>query len=432
MDLNAKNNSKHSHKKHFMRLHTLMFGWEYPPFHSGGLGVACQGLVRGLLKNKLRVTLVLPNGSAEGEEHLDIVSPSEKHLEALKIMNVHSMLQPYDSFTTYDERWKHLASTTPNDAKELYGPDLGDAVERYTALAVTMTEHAKPDVIHVHDWMTYEAGVHAARHHRVPLVAHIHATEFDRTDNHPNEWIAARERRGLLLADKVIAVSGYTKEMLMRHYGIPGDKITVVHNGHDQHHHHIKPALASRYGLTKEPMVLFLGRMTVQKNPWQFLEVASRVHTLRPEVQFVMAGEGPMLSSLVDHACELGLQDNVIFTGKVNRHEVQSLYQRADCFVMPSLSEPFGLVALEAIAHRTPVILSKQSGVAEVVEHAFKVDFWDTDKMSDCILTILREQPLAEQLMSEAPRVLQRLSWKNQAGRVRSLYEQVMNDYSRF
>lgn len=399
-----------------------MFGWEYPPKHSGGLGVACQGLVRGLLGNGVHVTLVLPHDEGAMEDGVDVRFPTE---EILSTIQVPSLLDPYDGFSSYEERMACLK--TGAGLEHLYGPGLAGAVEQFTALSVELTKDVNPDVVHCHDWMTYEAGIRAARHHGKPLVTHIHATELDRTDFHPNEWIATRERRGLLMADRVIAVSNYTKNLLVKHYGIPADKIAVVHNGHEEPHGKVDGALLSRYGNRKLPLVLFLGRLTVQKNPWQFLEVAKRVHDHRPDAQFVMAGGGGMLPQLIDHACELGLSENIIFTGNVNRKETQALYEAADCFVMPSLSEPFGLVALEAIARHTPVIVSKQSGVAEVLDHAFKVDYWDADMMADCILTILREEPLAEQLKAEAPKVLRRLTWKNQAGRVRSIYRNLLH-----
>jgi len=403
------------------RLHTLMFGWEYPPNHSGGLGIACQGLVRGLVKNGVKVTLVLPHNLAESEADVHVRFPTD---EIRSTVLVPSLLDPYDDVLTYEQR---ISSTSiPQPSQHLYGPGLYQAVENFTAMSVEMTKDVNADVVHCHDWMTYDAGVRAAQHHDKPLVAHIHATELDRTDFRPNEWIASKERNGLLAADKVIAVSQYTKNMLVNHYGIPQDKVMVVHNGHDQPHDKIRRTLMAQHGKTKKPLVLFLGRLTVQKNPWQFLEIAKKVVKHRPETQFVMAGDGPMLSELIDRACELGLSENVIFTGKVSRREVQSLYDAADCFVMPSLSEPFGLVALEAIAHHTPVIVSKQSGVAEVLDHAFKIDYWDADLMSDCILTILREDALASQLKAEAPRVLHRLTWKNQANHVRSLYHHLL------
>ncbi len=401
-----------------MSLHTLMFGWEFPPKHSGGLGIACEGLVRGLRKHGVRVTLVLPSAVTGTEEELDIRYPTNDHVRSILIP---SLLDPYDgvqAFTERRESWK----TENKMLDELYGPDLGIAVERYTALAVEMTKDVTPDVVHCHDWMTYEAGIRAGHYHDKPVVAHVHATELDRTDFRPNPWIARTERENLLRCDRVVAVSRYTKDLLVTHYGIPAGSIDVVHNGHDQPAAYVAPTLLSQRGGKKRPLILFLGRLTVQKNPWQFLEIAERVHKLRPDAQFVMAGDGPLLPSLIDKTCSMGLQDCVVFTGRLGRKEVQALHLEADCFVMPSLSEPFGLVALEAVAHGTPVIVSRQSGVAEVLDHAFKVDYWDADLMSDCILTILRDAPLAMQLKAEAPRVLSRLTWKNQAGLIRSLY----------
>ncbi len=402
-------------------MHTLMFGWEYPPRHSGGLGVACQGIVRGLLHHGVQVTLVLPSNEAEEEPNLSVLSPTHTLWSTVKVP---SDLQPYDGFQSYAQRAHH--ESFPDGINEIYGPDLGHAVEKFTALSTELTKHVHPDVVHTHDWMTFDAGIRTARQKHKPLVAHIHATELDRTDFHPNQWIADKERSGLMAADKVITVSNYTKDILHAHYGIPLDKIAVVHNGHEEPRIQAEPALMAGQDGKKRPLILFLGRLTVQKNPWQFLSVARMVHDHRPDAQFVMAGDGGMLPQLMDRACELGLANCMVFTGKVNRGEVQSLYKAADCFVMPSLSEPFGLVALEAIAHQTPVIISRQAGVAEVLDHAFKVDYWDAEKMADCILTILREEPLAMQLKAEAPRVLQKLTWQNQAQKITSIYQQLL------
>jgi glycosyltransferase involved in cell wall biosynthesis len=273
--------------------------------------------------------------------------------------------------------------------------------------------------------MTYEAGEYAAKHHDAPMVAHIHATELDRTDFNPDPWIAKKERRGLLAAHWVIAVSNYTKQILVQHYGIKPERIAVIHNGHNAPKAQSSHILMTRRK-EKAPLVLFLGRLTIQKNPHQFLNVAKTINAHRPEVEFVMAGDGPMLGELMEKACALGLGQNMIFTGKAKQKEVDTLYRQASCFVMPSLSEPFGLVALEAVSHGVPVVLSKQSGASEVIDHSFKVDFWDTEKMADCILTILREKPLALQLSSEAPRILQKLTWKNQAQLVHSLYQNLL------
>lgn len=396
-----------------------MFGWEYPPLHSGGLGVACQGMVRGLLKHGVRVTLVLPSNAAdERSPHLNIVNPNTP-----SIRYVQSSLQPYEGAEEYMARM--VAANGGQPVQDLYGPNLGEAVEQFSAMSVDMTRDVDADVIHCHDWMTYDAGVRAADHHRIPLVAHVHATELDRTDFRPNPWIEGKERFGLMRADKVIAVSAYTKDLLVNQYGIAADKIAVVHNGHDAPQAIRRDTIVAGPKATA-PLVLFLGRLTTQKNPVQFLEMAKAVHDVRPDVQFVMAGDGPMMPELIDRTCALGLTGNVVFTGKVSGKEVDALYRSASCFIMPSLSEPFGLVALEAIGHGVPVILSKQSGAAEVIDHCFKVDFWDTERFADCILTVLREDALSTQLRSEAPAILKRLTWKNQAAEILSVYNDTL------
>ncbi len=422
-----------------MSLHTLMFGWEYPPLHTGGLGVACQGLVRGLTKNGVKVTLVLPMDLQSHPDAHMLRGPADAtgtiELDEASVRFVQSGLQPYEGFADYAQRMNMLSAqnvAAPGQSiADLYGPDLGEAVWRYAEQSVAVTKDLHPDVIHCHDWMTYEAGIRASKYHRVPLVAHIHATELDRTHMQPNQWIADQERNGFLMADRIVAVSNYTKNILVQHYGINPHKISVVYNGHDvpagSNLHMRHKNIVTDAKKKRAPLVLFLGRMTTQKNPVLFLEVAKLVTDAKPDVQFVMAGDGGMLQELVDQSCRMGLGENVIFTGKVGKREAEQLYRQADCFVMPSVSEPFGLVALEAIAHGTPVILSKQSGAAEVCDHAFKVDYWDKAKMADCILTVLREEPLARQLRSEAPSILKRLNWKNQAGEVASLYKHMLS-----
>ena len=398
-----------------------MFGWEYPPMHLGGLGVACRGLVRGLLKHNVGVTLALPY--AGSDDGVEIVSPTETTFHAIRVA---SRLAPYDSHDGYDARMVHL----PNDIREIYGSDLGQAIDYFTASAVEMTKNVHADVVHCHDWMTYEAGIRAARHHRKPLIAHIHATELDRTHFQPNMWIYKREKKGFDHADRVITVSNYTKGILVRHYGIPAEKISVVHNGNADEYCNVNPALRWEFPRRRRPTVLFLGRLTIQKGIHRFLEMAGEVHRLRPDVEFIIAGTGSMLGELIERSITLGLERNVIFAGRVDSQEAKALYAQADCFVMPSLSEPFGLVALEAAAYGTPVIVSKQSGVGEVLSHAFKVDFWDTQKMADCVMTILRDDHLAHQMRSEIRKDLLRLTWENQAGIVKSIYENTISNRS--
>lgn len=393
-----------------------MFGWEYPPLHLGGLGVACQGLVKGLLKQQVHVTLALPHAGGT-EDGVELLSPTEVTYETVRI---NSKLSAYDTQNEYASRMHKM----PADVQDIYGADLEQAIEHFTASAVDMTAQVRPDVIHCHDWMTYAAGIRASAYHRRPLIAHIHATELDRTHFRPNMWIYERERTGFTQADKIIAVSNYTKGILVRHYGIPAEKIAVVHNGNSAEYCDLPESIRYEVPRRKAPMVLFLGRLTIQKGVHKFLEMAAEIHRMRSDVEFVIAGSGFMLGELMDRCMALGLDRSVIFAGKVNGKEAKTLYAQADCFVMPSLSEPFGLVALEAAAYGTPVIVSKQSGVGEVLQHAFKIDFWDTHKMADCVLTILRDNHLASQLRSEIRKDLMRLTWENQAGIVKSIYEQ--------
>ncbi len=398
-----------------------MFGWEYPPAHLGGLGVACQGIVRGLLHHGATVTLVLPHSAGE-EAGVQILSPMSSVAAGVSTVMVPSVLQPYDGFATYGARLQDF-DLKDDGISQLYGANLGEEVQRFTDIAVSMTKNVNPDIIHTHDWMTLEAGVQASKFHRKPLVAHVHATELDRTEFHPNPWIFKREIVGLRKADHIIAVSAYTRGLLMREYGISGDKITVLHNGT----HHSEPE--KRTTSTKNarhPLVLFLGRLTVQKGATHFIEAARKIADRNPDARFVVAGEGYLLPQLIAHACRLGLQDKIIFAGRVTSAEAKKLYAKAECFVMPSVSEPFGLVALEAITHGAPVVLSRQSGAAEVLHNAMQVDFWDTDKMADCILTVLREEPLRAEMRVQTPRILSNLTWARQGKKIISMYDDII------
>ncbi len=404
-----------------MSLHSLMFGWEYPPAHLGGLGVACQGIVRGLLHHGATVTLVLPHSAGE-ESGVQILSPMSSIPSIGSTINIHTGLQPYDGFATYSARLQDF-DLTDDSISQLYGQNLGEEVQRFTDIAVEMTKHIQPDIIHTHDWMTLEAGVRASQFHRKPLVAHVHATELDRTEFHPNPWIFKREMLGLRKADHIIAVSAYTRGLLMREYGIAGDKITVLHNGS----HHAEPEKRTTgTKSTHHPLVLFLGRLTVQKGATHFIEAARKVADHNADARFVVAGEGYLLPQLIAQACRLGLQDRMIFAGRVTSDEAKKLYAKAACFVMPSVSEPFGLVALEAITHGAPVVLSKQSGAAEVVHNALHVDFWDTDKMADCIVTVLREEPLRAEMSVQTPRILNNLTWARQGRKIISVYDNII------
>ncbi len=403
-----------------MSLHTLMFGWEYPPESCGGLGVACHGIVHGLLHHGAHVTLVLPHDGAS-EDGVTILSTSGVD-RSIPIM-VRSGIRPYDSFSTYASRIG--VDGSEDGISQLYGDNLGEEVERFTALATELTRDVNPDIVHTHDWMTLEAGVRAAHYHRKPLVAHVHATELDRTEFKPNVWILKREIAGLKKADRIIAVSGYTRDLLVKEYGIAADKISVLHNGSLVPHHRRRSSLS----VGKHPMVLFLGRLTVQKGATHFLSAARRVLDHAPDTRFVVAGEGYLLPELIARSCQLNLADSIIFAGRVTSTEAKKLYAGADCFVMPSVSEPFGLGALEATTHGAPVVLSRQSGASEVIHNALLVDFWDTDRMADCILTLIRDKAIVEEMRSQTPRILNNLTWFGQGAKILSEYRNLIQGF---
>lgn len=401
-----------------------MFGWEYPPVSLGGLGVACQGLVEGLIYNHVRVTLTLPHDKAQNIPGLQTVSPSLTSVEqVLETIAIPSLLQPYDSVESFEKRIQTYHAQKQN-LSDIYGSNLGEAVQFYTHTAINTTKDVNADIAHAHDWMTYGAGIAAARHHDIPLVAHIHATELDRTHFQPNEWIFSLEKQGFDAADAIIAVSNYTKQILVDYYNIDASKITVVHNGiNPEKHKYTNTELLEQ---SYKPMILFLGRLSLQKGAMHFLEMAKLVKDKEPDTQFVIAGAGDMFGSLIDRSIELGLEDNILFAGKVDSKEASMLYKKATAFVMPSLSEPFGLVALEAALHDTPVILSKQSGASEVLDHCFTVDFWDTERMADCALTIIRDEAIRTQMIEKSRDTLNNLHWNKQAHKVKQLYHNLV------
>ena len=377
-------------------MRVLMFGWEFPPFKSGGLGTACRDLVKGLVRNGTNVTFVMPNAPTGACAEGATIIGANAYLSRLKIHTIHSGLGPYQTADGYRAYIKHLHAK--GSAKgEVYGKDLFEEAMKYAICAYEIAHEEPHDVIHCHDWMTYQAGINARSVTGKPLVAHVHATEFDRTGGNPNTYISHLEWQGLNAADLVIANSNLTKHNVMRHYLIPEDKIKVVHWGIDQDNPSYNMDYSS--GLPKDDkIVLFLGRVTLQKGPDYFVEVARKVLDFEPKARFVMAGSGDMLQRMIDRATELGMSNRFHFTGFLQGDDVNKAFQMADLCVMPSVSEPFGLVALESLKNKTPLLVSKQSGVCEVLNHALKVDFWDINEMTNKIVSVLRHAPLKEEL----------------------------------
>ncbi len=412
-----------------------MFGWEFPPRVSGGLGVACEGLVRGLLELETRVTLVVPFRASSGSSGLRIVSappPSKRSKEPasrlrLRIRRVRSLLAPYQTAEAYVDEWQELEAARPDDDSpaSLYGPNLASEVLRFSAAAraIARKERFDVDVIHAHDWMTYLAGLEARRVTGLPLVLHVHATEFDRTDGEGNPFVAGIERAGLAAADRVVAVSGYTAEVVARRYGVPPERLRVVHNAIDAR------APARVWSVEeREPLVLFAGRITSQKGPEYFVDAAARVAAELPSVKFAVAGSGDRLHAMREHVAALGLSDRFLFTGYLPPEQLDRLYARADLYVMPSVSEPFGLTALEALQHGTPVIVSKTAGVGEVVRNLLRVDFGDVEGLASHILSVLLYPPLRGTLGVRGRAEVERMSWRESAWRCLAVYRELVGE----
>lgn len=300
-----------------------------------------------------------------------------------------------------------------------YGSDLFGDAERYARLVAALGLTEQFDVIHAHDWLTYQAGLLLKQLTGKPLVCHIHATEFDRSGEHINQGVYDIERAGMQGADRVIAVSRLTKAIVHARYGVPDSKIDVVYNGVAQHEAQPQRGAAIE---RDEKIVLFLGRITMQKGPEYFIQAAKRVLEKEEKVKFVVAGSGDMAVRMIEHAASIGIGHKVLFTGFLRGRDVDRVYQMADCYVMPSVSEPFGIAPLEAMRNDVPVIVSKQSGVSEVLTHALKVDFWDTDEMANKIVAVLRYPPLGQTLREHGRFELRGLNWDGAAEKCVKVY----------
>lgn len=454
----------------------LMLGWEFPPFIAGGLGVACYGLTRALDRRGHRVIFVLPKPVARVHaSHVQLLSPESLGQKAggdpatpgARAPGVagfeHAVFRgvsasfssSYPSFAP--TAWFGLtgAESAPvpglggevgsggaggtavggsvggsdfGSAREPapagmhigsgggagvgYGIDLIGDSERYARLVVALSRSEDYDVVHAHDWLTYPAGLALAKVSGKPLVVHVHSTEFDRAGNNVNQRVYEIERAGMHGAERVIAVSMLTKSICVRRYAVNPGKVDIVYNGIEREAD--QPAEGARIE-PKDKIVLFLGRITMQKGPEYFIAAAKRVLEKMDNVKFVVAGSGDMALRMIELAASIGIGHKVLFTGFLRGKDVDRVYQMAACYVMPSVSEPFGIAALEAIHHDVPAIVSKTSGVAEVLTHVLKVDFWDIDEMANKILAVLRHPPLGQTLREHGEFELRRLTWDGAA-----------------
>lgn len=397
-----------------------MFGWEFPPHKNGGLGVACHGLVRALSQTGTEVTFVLPKRmeSTQGNWQFRF---ADDHFPNLKIRTIDSALSGYSNPASYQQMLQESG-----EQKDFYGATLFDEVQRYALRAQRLAEKEEYDVVHAHDWLSFPAGMVAAKLKNKPLVLHVHATEYDRSGgNGANEKVYAIEKKGIENADVVLAVSGYTKQVIEREYGAQPEKVRVVHNGIDMEDYHgvtVNETL-TRLKAEGNKIVLSLGRITLQKGIDYFVKTAERVLAFRPNTYFVISGAGDMEGQIMQEVARRGISQKVIFTGWVkDTNEIQSLYKSADLFVMPSVSEPFGITPLESLIHGTPVLISKQSGVSEILTHALKADFWDVDEMTNKIVTLLDHPSLHEVLAEHGNKQVAMYSWSRAAKKCVDVY----------
>ncbi|MFH1249032.1 MAG: glycosyltransferase family 4 protein [archaeon] len=392
----------------------LMFGWEFPPFNSGGLGTACYWLTKKLSEKNVEVLLVLPHPC--DVDFAKVVSPFKN----LKLIKMNFFLKPYVTSISYREEIKKRKSP-------VYSGSLFEEVERYGISARNIAENEIFDVIHAHDWLTIPAGIEAKRVSKKPLVLHIHSTEFDRTGgNNMNTHVYEIEKRGMREADLIIAVSNYTKEKIIRYYGIDSNKIIVVHNSVD-------PSSPEEFQFSdfkkNNKIVLFVGRITLQKGPDYFIYTAKRVLDFYPNVRFLIVGEGDMKSFIMNKVAEMGIADKVLFAGFLRGKDLEKIYKMADLYMMPSVSEPFGITALESIANKTPILISKQSGVSEVITHCLKTDFWDIDDMANKIVNVLKYHELRECLSEHSAHEIKKFSWDEAADKCIEVYNRVSGVY---
>ncbi|UCC96816.1 MAG: glycosyltransferase family 4 protein [Phycisphaerales bacterium] len=422
-----------------------MLGWEFPPFISGGLGTACYGLTRAMDRLGIEVTFVLPQMvESKYATHVKLLSPGSREaaasfkfteLKNVKIQTIDSALQPYSTPETYqkriekvlkrkhEERGSDIKSASQLIVSRDYSCDMYTEVHRYAAMALELAENEQFDVIHAHDWMTYPAGIAVAAISGKPLVVHVHSTEFDRSGEHVNQMIYDIEREGIEQADRVIAVSHFTRNVIISRYGVGGDKVEVVYNGVERN----GSWTSGETGISKdEKIVLFLGRITMQKGPEYFLQAAKKVLDVMDNVKFVMAGSGDLMHRSIELAAELGIGHKVLFTGFLRGEDVQKIYKMADLYVMPSVSEPFGIAPLEALDNDVPVLISKQSGVSEVLVHALKVDFWDVHEIANKMVAVLKYPPLQMTLRSHGNFEVRRLRWRDTAAKCAKIYEEML------
>jgi glycosyltransferase involved in cell wall biosynthesis len=392
-----------------------MLGWELPPHNSGGLGVACYQMAKALNRRGVEI---------------DFVLPSEQDYSEIDFMTVHAVKNR--RIVT-----ESISETQVTNPLNPYSDDTDSIVKiqkNYIGYIEKLLSDNDYDAIHAHDWLTMEAGVRAKRISGKPLIVQVHATEFDRSGGgRGNQLIHDIEEQGLLMADRIIAVSQLTKDLIVREYGIPADKIEVIHNAVDRSELEKIPPTAEHYNYLRfmreqgYMIIGTIGRLTLQKGLTFLLEAARKALTIYPKMIFVIAGNGEQRDELLELTAAYGIVENVVFTGFVRGCQWRELFSESDVFVMSSISEPFGLTALEAAAHEDALILTKQSGVSERLRNIYLYDFWDTDRLADQLVNLAISPALLTTMQTEAAIEFDKYSWTEAAEFFERAYRRVSN-----
>ena len=429
-------------------MRVLMFGWEFPPHISGGLGTACYGMTKGLAHHGVEVLFVMPSASGdEDQSAVRIINASDvavydtchnvdEFLGKVDFLRVGTNIRPYIDPVSYSELVEEERKYQSEEFKTYfkqkfkfsgkYGKNLMEEVSRYAMVAGAIAMENSFDVIHAHDWLTYLAGIAAKRVSGKPLVVHVHATEFDRGAN-VNPDVFRLERMGMEEADRVITVSNLTRNIVINKYGIDPSKVVTVHNAVDFSG---RSDLSVQRGV-REKVITFLGRITFQKGPEYFIEAANKVLKMYHDVRFVMAGSGDLMNSSIRRVAQLGISNRFHFTGFLRGEDVQRMFAYSDVYVMPSVSEPFGISPLEAMKSNVPTIISKQSGVAEVLKYAIKVNFWDVDALADAMYGLLAYPALSKVASSRGLDEVNSLKWDNAALKMTKVYQEAIDSMKR-
>ncbi|MDE6644604.1 MAG: glycosyltransferase family 4 protein [Muribaculaceae bacterium] len=414
----------------------LMFGWEFPPHILGGLGTASYGLTKGMWEcGDMDITFVIPKPYGdEDKSFAKIIGASQVPVAWRDVSReyvesrIGNVMDPDEYFRLRDHIYADFNYMRTNDLGCIefsgrYPDNLLEEINNYSIMAGVVARTEKFDVIHSHDWLTYPAGIHAKQVTGKPLVIHVHATDYDRSRGNVNPTVFGIERDGMIHADHIITVSNLTRQTVIEKYGIDPAKVTTVHNA-------VVPLsqdlLDIQVEKPKDKIVTFLGRITMQKGPEYFVEAAAKVLKLCHNVRFVMAGSGDMMDKMTLLAAERGIADRFHFPGFQKGRQVYEMLKASDVYVMPSVSEPFGISPLEAMQMGVPSIISKQSGCAEILTNVIKTDYWDIDAMADAIYSIITYPAMYNQLREDGIKEVNQITWDKAGAKVIDIYRKVL------